>query len=121
MINEPHAATAETAGFFSRDDVTYLEHNCASSLPPLPPAGVQKKRQGASHLLPFLRPRTASFLLSPRPGERFCVFVRDKSLLLKLHELRQGVTVMQPQVNFYLWKSMMMNQFCTCTTFRLEM
>lgn len=58
MINKPHAVTAETTGFFSRDDVTYLEHNCVSSFPSL---AREQERQGASYLLPFLHPRTVSF------------------------------------------------------------
>lgn len=82
MINEPHAITAETAGFFFRDDVTYLAHNRVSSFPSL--AKGAEKRQGASRLLPFLRSRTAPFslpaiFLSPKHVCAFLrrVFVRD--------------------------------------------
>lgn len=83
MINEPHAITAETAGFFFRDDVTYLAHNRVSSFPSLAKGQKNVKEplvcflffvpgQLRSHSPPFFSPRSmfvrfsAAFLFATR-------------------------------------------------------
>lgn len=83
MINEPHAVTAETADFFSRDDVTYLARNRVSFFPFL--AKGQKNVKELLVCFFFFVPGQQSFslsaiFLSPEHVSAFlgCVFVRDK-------------------------------------------
>jgi len=107
MINEPHAITAETAGFFSSYDVIYLAHNRVSSFPSV--AKGQKNVKEPLVCFLFLVP--GSFVLTPRhfslPGACFCVSWprfcsrSDKSLLLKLREPRRSVTATRKSISNY--------------------
>lgn len=64
----------KTANFFSRNDVTYLAHNCAS--PSFPPQ-LESRKTSRSLSFASFSSSPDSFVLPPRhfslPGECFCV------------------------------------------------